>query len=102
MIGFGATARNLLVASTLLASGLGQTAFAADALKEQWRPFRNAFPMHIQTIAASAPDRAGARVVIIAEPPPDTLPKATDQTVLKTIFGEHLTRSALARSFYFG
>lgn len=98
MIGFGATARNLLVASTLLASGLGQTAFAADALKEQWRPFRNAFPMHIQTIAASAPDRAGARVVIIAEPPPDTLPKATYQTVLKTIFGEHLTRSALAHT----
>jgi hypothetical protein len=98
MVGFAATARSLLVVSTLLPFGLGQTAFAADALKEQWRPFRNAFPMHIQTIAASAPDRTGALVVIITEPPPDTLPKATYQTALKTIFGEHLKQSTLAHT----
>jgi hypothetical protein len=98
MIGFGATGRNLLVASTLLVCSLGQTAFAADALKKQWRPFRSEFPMHIQTIAASAPDRTGALVVIIAEPPPDTLPKATYQTALKTIFGEHLKQSTLAHT----
>jgi hypothetical protein len=95
---FASAARHLLFAITLLACGCPQASFAADALKDQWRSFRDAFPMHIQTIAASAPDRTGALVVIIAEPPPDTLPKATYLTALKTIFGEHLTQSTLAHT----
>ena len=98
MVGFASTARSLLVAAAILMCGFPQSSFAADVLKDQWRPFRHAFPMHVQTIAASAPDRNGALVVIIAEPPPDTLPKAAYKTALKTIFGEHLAQSVLMRS----
>lgn len=70
MVELARTAKNLLVAITLLACGFPQTSLAAGALKDRWRPFRDAFPMHIQTIAASTRDRTGALVVIIAEPPP--------------------------------
>lgn len=38
--------------------------------ESEWQAFRAAYPYHIQVIALSKPNSAGARLLIISEPPP--------------------------------
>jgi hypothetical protein len=45
-----------------------ETEFSRQEL--EWLRFRNAFPLHIQTLATSGVYPAGTRTLIVAEPPP--------------------------------
>jgi hypothetical protein len=53
---------------------------------QDWRVFRERHPFHLQTIALGSPDAAGARTLIVSEPPPHVTPGglAAIDPVLKT------------------
>ena len=61
--------------STALAAALVAAAASIASASEEaaaWKRFRDEYPYHIQTLAVSAPDEAGRRVLVISEPPPGT------------------------------
>lgn len=71
----------------------------ADNVDDEWSSFRNTYPAHVQSLALSKPTAAGSRILIISEPPPDTLPKAKHQEQLKRIFRSHLSNISLKRHY---
>jgi hypothetical protein len=89
------TLRYFLTSFVILLATLSGPAAATDAAIERWRAFRQVFPNHIQTLAISSPDKTGATVLIIAEPPPDTLPRLGYLPILRAIFSAHLKRVSL-------
>ncbi|MCG2630029.1 hypothetical protein L6654_25720 [Bradyrhizobium sp. WYCCWR 13023] len=72
---------NIISAATACAAGIGEN---------EWNSFRKIYPNHVQTIALSKVDASGHCLLIISEPPPDTLQKQSYPQVLKSIFRDHL------------
>ncbi|WP_036008525.1 hypothetical protein [Bradyrhizobium yuanmingense] len=73
---------NIIFAGTACAAGIGEN---------EWNSFRKIYPNHVQTIALSRADATGHCVLIISEPPSDTLPKRSYPELLKSIFRDHLS-----------
>ena len=61
----------------------------------QWQSLRRAYPNHLQVMALSQSDARGMRILIITEPPPDTLPKQDIQARLSSIFRGHFVNAHL-------
>ncbi|MCA1431160.1 MULTISPECIES: hypothetical protein [unclassified Bradyrhizobium] len=73
---------NIIFAGTACAAGIGEN---------EWNSFRKIYPNHVQTIALSRADATGHCVLIISEPPSDTLPKRSYPELLKSVFRDHLS-----------
>lgn len=56
---------------------------------DEWARYRSRHPLHMQEIVFLAPDEAGARLLIISEPPPE-FPRdpAAVRNLLERIFGQ--------------
>jgi hypothetical protein len=58
-------------ASLLLALSIPAAVCQQSPARQDWEAFRNAYPYHIQVVAAGDPYPNGGRTLIISEPPPD-------------------------------
>jgi hypothetical protein len=74
----------------LMLNVISAAACAAGIGENEWNSFRKIYPNHVQTIALSRVDASGQCLLIISEPPPDTLPKRSYPQLLKAIFRDHL------------
>jgi hypothetical protein len=70
---------------------------ANDRADRTWHAFRQQNPNFIQTVALSAPNASGERILIISEPPP-TLPRERMVEGLQSVFGKHLEQAQLKRT----
>src|SRR5262245_47533189 len=81
--------RSILIALGCVTISVGAYAQPADT-EQEWKHFRTAHPYHIQTLALGEPDAAGARTLIISEPPPDI-----DLERLKTLWTTEFARAEI-------